>query len=158
VVEKMLWHIVKLHLLVAFMLVIIAATSQAQVTCGEIVLDMPHGWWRVNVKPDGSGNFMFGALPYSGEFASETIDHKKLCSDLHEIATESKEKLGAPIGTVQYAQDSNSDFVWYFSDWDMASNLFKRAWENKNKPSNAIEKKNLEALAKFWENRTLPQK
>ena len=148
---------VKLSWLAVIMLSIVAATSHAQVTCKEIVLDMPHGWWRVNVNPDGSGKIMFGALPFYGTFVSGAIDHQKLCSDIQEIATENKEKLSEPIGTVQFDPNGKSGHVWYFNNWDMASDLFDRAWDNKKKATNDIEKQHLKALAKFWEKREIPR-
>ena len=117
---------------------------------------MPHGWWRILVEPDGSGTMAFGALPYSGAFPAGTIDHASICSVLRSKVNETRETLSDPIGTINFVADDDSGHLWYFNDWGTASELFELAWKNKEEPKTDIEKKHIEALAKFWDNRELP--
>jgi hypothetical protein len=145
-------------IMIPILLVISMSQSYAQSMCDEITIDMPHGWWRIVVNPDGSGTLAFGALPNHGKFPPGTMDHRYICLTLRKIALKDKETLSGPIGTVEFQRDDDSEQLAYFNDWRMASDLFDLAWRRKEEPKNNIEKIDLETLAKFWEKRELPKK
>ena len=132
------------------------AVSVAREGCGGITIDMPHGWWRVDVNSDGSGTVAFGALLCFGAFGPGT-DLKRICADFREKAAGSREELGEPVGTVRFSARDNPDRLWYFDDWAAASDLFEKVWNSREPPVSNFAKQHLESLSESWEKRALPE-
>ena len=97
------------------------------------------------------------SLPYYATFPPGTIDHQQICSHLHKITTKNRQKLSEPIGTVKFNYHDKSDRLWYFNDWDVASDLFEQAWINRELVKNDMEAERLQTLSKFWEKLILPK-
>jgi hypothetical protein len=58
----------------ALMFSLAAAQASPPMPSKGLTIDMPHGWWRIHIRPDGSGTLNFAALPQTGRFPAGTFD------------------------------------------------------------------------------------
>lgn len=97
-----------------------------------IVVDMPHGWWRVSIHSDGSANYGFGALAQTGAVARGTFDFESLHADLAPRITREIEPKVEEYGTVQFCVDGEGcGDLWYLTDRSFANEVLDRAFENR---------------------------
>jgi hypothetical protein len=100
--------------------------------CNTIVVDMPHGMWRIHVYPNGSGTYGYGALPQIGLIETGTFDFQALHADLSTKVVSERNVQAEIHGTVQFCvQDDGCGELWYFYDREMAAQLFDLAYQNR---------------------------
>ncbi|MDH3455372.1 MAG: hypothetical protein OER90_00905 [Gemmatimonadota bacterium] len=122
--------------------------------CDAIILDMPHGEWRIHVHPDGSGLYAYGALPQLGRIEPGTFDFAEMHAQLADRVTAERQLTGAPEGTVHFCVGGPTcDPLWYFYDPEFADSLFDLAWAHRSAPSNELEQQDFEGINRIWAER-----
>jgi hypothetical protein len=122
--------------------------------CEAIVVDMPHGEWRIHVAPDGSGRYAYGALPAYGRFGAGTFDFRQLHATLVARVSAERELLERPYGTVQFCVGGGEcGDLWFFSDRQLAAELFDAAYRSREAPRAEWEREMLETVNRFWDRR-----
>lgn len=97
----------------------------------SIIIDMPHGWWRLHVFPDGSAGYSFGALPEVGQVAQDTFDFEALYLELSARVMAQREPTET-YGTVQFCVEGDGcGDLLYFYDQAYAEALFDEAFANR---------------------------
>lgn len=97
-----------------------------------IIVDMPHGAWRLHLYPDGSGAYSFGALPELGGIPAETFDFYEQYDELSGRITDDREP-GREYGTVQFCVEGRGcGELFYLYDREYADELFDRAFANRS--------------------------
>ena len=122
--------------------------------CEAIILDMPHGEWRIYVHPDGSGLYGYGALPQLGRIEPRTFDFLELHAQLAARITAERQHTGAPEGAAHFCVDGPTcDPLWYFHDPEFADSLFDLAWAHQSPPSSEMEQQVFENINRMWAER-----
>lgn len=132
----------------------IAADLPGEEQCSRISIFMPYGCWNLVINTDGSGVFHFGQLPNRGKVVRGTFNFPDIYSMLKKKVSETR--IGPAennYGMVSFLTQKGERKAFYFYDWNYANSLFDKAWLNKQKPRNELEKMDLDHLAKFWEHR-----
>jgi hypothetical protein len=124
--------------------------------CDAIILDMPHGEWRIHVHPDGSGLYTYGALPALGRIEPGTFDFADIHARLAASVSAERRQQAHEYGAVQFCVASGDcEPLWYFHDRDLADALFDTAWAHRSAPSTELEREMLETLDRMWAERRL---
>lgn len=125
--------------------------------CDAIVMDMPHGAWRIHVHPDGSGRYAYGALPTMGRIAAGTFEFEEVRRRLRRSARGERRGTDEPYGTVQFCPRAGSgERLWYFYDQELAGDLFDLAFESREGTVLEIERERLMQLDRIWAERRSP--
>ena len=119
----------------------------------SIIIDMPHGWHRIHVFPDGSGAYGFGALPEMGGIADGTFDFDSLHRELAQRVAKERDGFGN-YGTVQFCRDGEGcGDLYYFYDMEFADELFTKAFANRTGKLHPPVGDNLEVIDRIWKER-----
>lgn len=121
--------------------------------CTLLIVDMPHGEWRIHVRRDGSGTYGYGALPATGRFDA-AFDFPELHAQLASTVTRAPRESGDPYGTAQFCvAPGECEPLWYFYDRELAAELFDSAWAHRSAPSNELEERAFQSIDRFWAQR-----
>lgn len=119
----------------------------------SIIIDMPHGGWRIHVFPDGSGGYSFGALPELGEIEADTFDFNELYLQLAARVTDERDPTASP-GTVQFCVEGEGcGELLYFYDQAFVDELFDEAYAHRTGQSLFGGPSGIETIDRLWQER-----
>ena len=115
-----------------------------------IIVDMPPGWYRIQIYPDGSGAYGFGALPEMGSIHRGTFDFEKIFKDISTDLSGGNENLEAAV-TIQFCVDGDGcGPLYYLEDSEYAERLLQRGFSQRTGESRLGPAMSIENLDRMW--------